>query len=343
MKEWLIIPGFFLSQGLFAQGDIIDTKKIPTKPFISHQYLSNPSVRVFNNKVHIYCSLDLDAGIAPNKTGDQFAMRNHWLYTLTDMKETAQELGPILDIREVPWASRQLGAPDIAFHKGTYYLYFSLKDKNDIYRIGVATSDSANGPFKPEKNPISLAYSTDPCVFQDDDGTFYLYFGGIKNGQLHLWENNIHRPNADERVGEQYALLPRIAKLSADMKQLAEQVREVKITDANGALLEEKDNRKRFGEATWVHKYNGKYYLSYSTGDTHLIAYAIGNSPYGPFTFRGILSGPLAGNTSHHSIINIKGKWYLFYHDAQLSRTSHLRNIYVTPIIHLPNGDISLE
>lgn len=342
MKKILPLLGICLSQVSTAQTNY-QVKRVPAAPLISQQYVSNPAVRIFNNKVHIYCSRDLDAGIASNKTGDQFAMRDQWVYTINDKNEILQEQGPLLDIRDIPWGSRQLGAPDVAFHKGIYYLYFAVKDKNDVYRIGVATADSATGPFKPEKKPISMAYSTDPCVFQDDDGTFYLYFGGIKTGQLHQWEHNVYRPNAEERMDEQYALLPRIARLAPDMKQLAEVVREVKITDENGEQLEEKNNRKRFGEATWVHKYNGKYYLSYSTGDTHLIAYATGNSPYGPFTYRGILSGPVAGNTSHHSIVNSKGKWYLFYHDAQLSGISHLRNIYVTPLIHLPNGDLSLE
>jgi beta-xylosidase len=228
----------------------------------------------------------------------------------------------------------------VAYYKGVYYLYFSIKDKNEVFRIGVATSSNPSGPFKTEKNPMAFGYSVDPCVFRDDDGSFYLYFGGIRNGQLQKWENNVFNPDGESRTGDQNAILPRVARLSADMKQIAEMVREVKITDAAGNLLEEKDNKKRFSEATCVHKYNGKYYLTYSTGETRLIVYAIGDSPYGPFTYRGVLLEAVAGSTSHHAIINIKGKWYLFYHDSQLSGLGYLRNIRLSELKYLPDGSI---
>jgi hypothetical protein len=104
--------------------------------------------------------------------------------------------------------------------------------------------------------------------------------------------------------------------------------------------LEEGNNQKRFFEAAWMHKYNGKYYFSYSTGDSHLICYAVGDNPYGPFTYKGKVLEPVEGWTNHHSIVNIRGKWYLFYHDTQLSGKTHLRNIKVTELIHLPNGNI---
>ncbi|MCA6514324.1 MAG: family 43 glycosylhydrolase [Chitinophagaceae bacterium] len=340
MSKFLLLILFSLPCSVPAQYSYSQRKSINGQSLINQRYTSNPAVRVFNEKTYIYCTQDLDVGISPNKFGDHFAMRDLWVYTLGEINGKAKEIGQVLDIKQIPWGSRQLGASDITYHKGKYYLYFALKDKNDVFRIGVATADSVRGPFLAEKNPISRAYSSDPSVFQDDDGTFYLYFGGTQIGQLHQWENNVYRPNAEERVGEQYALLPRMARLSADMKQLAEVVSEIKIVDTNGELLEAKNNKKRFGEATWVHKYNGQYYLSYSTGDRRLIAYAVGNSPYGPFTYRGVLLETSVGGGSRHSIANIKGGWYLFYHDAQISGAPNLRNIYMKQIAHLPNGDL---
>jgi hypothetical protein len=65
-----------------------------------------------------------------------------------------------------------------------------------------------------------------------------------------------------------------------------------------------------------MHKYNGKYYFSYSTGDTHLLCYAIGDNPYGPFVYQGVILTPVIGWTTHHAIAEFKGKWYLFYHDC---------------------------
>ena len=101
------------------------------------------------------------------------------------------------------------------------------------------------------------------------------------------------------------------------------------------------DHNRRFFEASWMHKYNGKYYFSYSTGDTHFIAYAIGDNPYGPFTYQGVILNPVVGWTNHHSIVEFKGKWYLFYHDSELSGgQTHLRNIKVTELTHRPDGTI---
>lgn len=88
-----------------------------------------------------------------------------------------------------------------------------------------------------------------------------------------------------------------------------------------------------------MHRYGGTYYFSYSTGDTHFIVYATGDSPYGPFTYRGRVLEPVLGWTNHHSIVEFKGKWYLFYHDSQLSGgKTHLRNVKVVEVKHGPDG-----
>ena len=99
------------------------------------------------------------------------------------------------------------------------------------------------------------------------------------------------------------------------------------------------DNERRFFEAAWVHKYNGKYYFSYSMGDTHFICYAIGDNPYGPFTYKGKILNPVVGWTSHHSICEFKGKWYLFYHDSSLSKgVTQLRSIKIAEIQYDEDG-----
>ncbi|RYG44360.1 MAG: alpha-N-arabinofuranosidase, partial [Chitinophagaceae bacterium] len=120
----------------------------------------------------------------------------------------------------------------------------------------------------------------------------------------------------------------------------AEPVKEIKLIDKNGKPFTEKENDKRFFEAAWLHKYNGKYYFSYSTGDTHFISYATGDNPYGPFTYQGVILQPVEGWTNHHSIVEIKGRWYIFYHDVQLSGKTHLRNVKVTALQHNPDGSI---
>ena len=124
------------------------------------------------------------------------------------------------------------------------------------------------------------------------------------------------------------------------MLSFAEEAKDVQILDKNGKVLLAGDNTKRFFEASWLHKYKGKYYFSYSTGDTHFINYAIGDNPYGPFTYKGVVLNPVDGWTNHHSIVEIKGKWYLFYHDVQLSGKTHLRNVKVTELKYNPDGSI---
>ena len=90
-----------------------------------------------------------------------------------------------------------------------------------------------------------------------------------------------------------------------------------------------------------MHKHEGTYYLSYSTGDTHLIVYATGDNPYGPFTYLGVVLTPVLGWTTHHSIVEFKGKWYLFYHDSSLSGgKTHLRSIKVAELRYREDGSI---
>jgi hypothetical protein len=132
-----------------------------------------------------------------------------------------------------------------------------------------------------------------------------------------------------------------VAKLANDMVSFAETPRNVAVLDPQGKPLTAGDNARRFFEAAWLHKYKGTYYFSYSTGDTHFILYATGASPYGPFTYRGKILEPVLGWTNHHSIVEFQGKWYLFYHDAQLSGgQTHLRNIKVVGLTHRDDGTI---
>ncbi|MVT08710.1 glycoside hydrolase family 43 protein [Chitinophaga tropicalis] len=311
-----------------------------SQPLVKHIYTADPSAHVFNGRIYIYPSHDTATGIPEDDLGSHFDMKDFHILSMDSVGGLVTDHGVALDIKDIPWAHRQLWAPDAAFANGTYYLYFPVKDNQDIFHIGVATSNVPEGPFKAEKTPIPGSYSIDPCVFRDDDGKFYMYFGGIWGGQLQRWNNNKYDSTKGNRKAEEMAILPRIARLDADMKHFAEPVKEIKLTDEKGNLYKEKDNDRRFFEAAWMHKYEGKYYFSYSTGDTHNLCYAIGDSPYGPFTYKGVILKPVEGWTSHHSIIEKDGKWYLFYHDVQLSGKTYLRNVKVTELHYNEDGSI---
>lgn len=310
------------------------------QPLVRHIFTADPSAHVFNGKIYIYPSHDIESGVAENDNGDHFNMQDYHILSMDSIGGAVTDHGVAFSVTDIPWAGRQLWAPDAAFKNGKYYLYFPLKDKQDIFRIGVAVADQPEGPFKAEPNPIEGSYSIDPCIFEDKDGSFYLYFGGIWGGQLQNWNNNQYDAKATLRKPEEAAALPRIAKMSDDMLSFAEAPREIQLLDENGKPFLEKNNDKRFFEAAWVHQYNGKYYFSYSTGDTHNICYAVGDSPYGPFTYKGVVLEPVEGWTNHHSIVSFKGKWYLFYHDVQLSGKTHLRSVKVAELDHLPDGSI---
>lgn len=315
-------------------------KQYLSQPLVTHIYTADPSAHVFNNRIYIYPSHDTATGTPEDDLGSHFDMRDFHVLSMDSIGGKVTDHGVALDIRNIPWAGRQLWAPDAAYANGTYYLYFPVKDKKDVFHIGVATSNKPEGQFTPEPQPIKGSYSIDPCVFKDDDGSFYMYFGGIWGGQLQRWNSNQYDSTKGNRKPDEAAILPRVAKLGNDMKNFAEPVKEIQIVDKDGKPFHEKDNDKRFFEGSWMFKKDGKYYFTYSTGDTHYLVYATGTSPYGPFTYQGVILNPVQGWTSHHSIIEANSKWWLFYHDTQLSGKTHLRNVKVTELHFNPDGSI---
>lgn len=314
------------------------------QPLVRNLFFADPSAHVFNGKIYVYPSHDIDSGVPDDDLGSQYAMRDYRVLSM-DRPGGPVTVHPVgLDVKDVPWASKHMWAPDAAYKNGTYYLYFPARDKQDVFRIGVATSKSPTGPFKAEPQPIAGSFSMDPAVFTDDDGRSYMYFGGIWGGQLQRWATGGYDPAAgdtDLKQDDKPALSPKVAVMSADMKQFASPPRDALILDEQGKPILGGDHDRRFFEASWVFKRGGKYYFTYSTGDTHFIAYAIGDSPMGPFRYKGRVLLPVQGWTNHHSITAYKGKYYLFYHDTQLSNRNNLRSAKMTELTFAPDGSIN--
>lgn len=319
-----------------------------SQPLVSHIYTADPSAHVFNGKIYIYPSHDIDAGDAFDDLGSHFAMEDYHVLSMESPEDkTAVDHGIALHVKEIPWASKQLWAPDAAEKDGKFYLFFPAKGHDGIFRIGVAVSDAPTGPFIPQPEPIKNSFSIDPAVFKDDDGTYYMYFGGIWGGQLQRWRNGTFNGEQPESPvaflpeAKEPALCAKVAKLSDDLLEFAEAPKDLVIVDDEGKPLLQGDTDRRFFEASWMHKHDGKYYFSWSTGDTHYLCYATGDSPYGPFTYQGRILEPVVGWTSHHSICAWKDQWYLFYHDSSLSKgITHLRSIKVTAIRYDKDGRI---
>jgi hypothetical protein len=296
---------------------------------------------VFEGRLYIYPSHDIDAGIPFNDNGDHFGMEDYHVFRMDSPEGEAVDCGVALHVKDVPWAQRQMWAPDAAHKDGKYYLYFPAKRADGIFQIGVATGDRPEGPFKPESEAIRGSYSIDPAVFADDDGEHYMYFGGLWGGQLQKYRDNLYAKENEEPAAHEPALGPRVAKLSADMKQFAEAPREAVIVDESGKPLLAGDHERRYFEGPWMHKHQGRYYLSYSTGNTHFLCYAVSDDPYGPFTYQGQILTPVVGWTTHHSIVEFDGRWWLYYHDSILSGgVTHLRSIKVAELHYDAQGRI---
>lgn len=311
------------------------------KYLVPGDYMADPAVHVFNGKLYIYPSHDRESGIPENDNGDHFDMKDYHVFSMETIDGPVTDHGVVLDVKDIPWAGRQLWDCDCTCKDGKYYMYFPLKDQTDIFRIGVAVADKPEGPFIAQPDPMKGSYSIDPAILDDGDGNYYMYFGGLWGGQLQRYKNNKALECAEFPADNEPAIPSRIAKLADNMLEFAEEPRPVVILDKDGKPLRAGDNNRRFFEASWVHKYNGKYYFSYSTGDTHQLCYAIGDNPYGPFTYQGVILTPVVGWTTHHAICEFQGKWYLFHHDSVPSGgRTWLRSLKVCELEYNADGTI---
>ena len=285
--------------------------KLDTKspnPFIRHMYTADPSAHVWEDgRLYVYASHD----IAPPHGCD--LMDRYHVFSTDDMINWTDH-GEILSSDQVPWGRKEGGfmwAPDCAYRNGIYYFYFphpSETDWNDSWKIGVATSDKPAEGFKVQGYIEGMDPMIDPCVFVDDDGQVYIYNGG--GGTC------------------------KGGKLKDNMIELDGPMRTM-------------EGLSDFHEATWIHKYNGKYYLSYSDnhddGEKHnRMCYAISDSPLGPWEYKGIYMEPTDSYTNHGSIVEFKGQWYSFYHNSALSGHDWLRSICVDKLYYNPDGTIKM-
>jgi beta-xylosidase len=153
------------------------------QPLVTHIFTADPSAHSFNGKLYVYPSHDIKTDIQDNDNGDQYAMTDYHVLSMDDVGSPVTDHGVALALEDIPWAGKQLWAPDAATKNGKYYLYYPARDKEGVFRIGVAVGDVPEGPFKPEPKPIEGSFSIDPASFVDEDGEAYLYFGGIWGGQ----------------------------------------------------------------------------------------------------------------------------------------------------------------
>ena len=284
-------------------------------PVISGQFTADPTARVFNNKVYMYPSHDI---FPPEGTRqDWFSMEDYHVFSSEDLVNW-QDHGVIVTQNKVPWVrpnSYSMWAPDCVYRNGKYYFYFpSAPAKGGGFGVGVAIADNPEGPFIPEPEPIKGINGIDPCVLLASDGNAYIFWGA-----------------------------GRCAKLKDNMKELADDNpkevvkwgnREMEMVGVN--CLKDLPNRQ--AEGPFAFEYNGNYYLTYPyvRENTEVLAYAMSKNPMGPYEYKGIIMAEHANGcwTNHHSIVNYKGQWYLFYHHNAYSpkddkrRSAQIEKLY---------------
>ena len=314
---------------------------IEKKPLVNDLYTADPSAHVFNGKIYIYPSHDEDIDVESNDNGDQYDMKDYHVYEMKDTETYPRDCGCVFTLKDVKWASKQLWAPDCEEKDGKYYFYFPARDKNGMFRVGVAVGDKPEGPFTPEDDYIQGTYSIDPCCFKDTDGKYYLTMGGLWGGQLDQYRNNKWSADNKEPKDKEPACTPKIALLKDNMKELAEELRDLVIVDEFGQPLTGGDDVRRYFEDPWLFKKGDTYYFTYSTGTSHLLCYATSKNVYGPYTYGGCILTPVLGWTTHHSILEFNGKWYLFYHDCERSKgINQKRNVKFRELTFKPDGKI---
>ncbi len=286
MKKYKLHP-FVLSIIIF----LFINLGIAQNPFIMDQFTADPSARVFEGKIYVYPSHDILADEKRGRIG-WFCMEDYHVFSSDNLTEWTDH-GIIVSQEKVPWVnstSYSMWAPDCIYRNGKYYFYFPAPAKDTTahgrgFSIGVAISDTPYGPFTPQPEPIKGVRGIDPNVFIDKDGQAYLYWS-LK----HIF----------------------VAKLKENMLEL----------DSEPIIISNLPE-KGLKEGPWMFERNGIYYLTFPHVENKIerLEYAIGDHPMGPFKMTGVImdESPTGCWTNHHSIIEFKNQWYLFYHHNDLS------------------------
>jgi hypothetical protein len=288
----------------------IASAALAQNPVIRDQYTADPTARVFNNKVYLYPSHDIMPPAAQQRQG-WFSMEDYHVFSSENLTDWTDH-GVILNQENVPWGRSDgyaMWAPDCVEKDGKYYFYFPDAPKSGRgFAVGVAVADSPEGPFIPEAEPIPGVMGIDPCVLLDDDGRQYIYWAG---GPM------------------------RGASLSSNMKEL------------DGPVTQMEGLPEGFKEGPFAFKRNGLYYLTFpwvrKEGGTETLAYAMSTSPLGPWDFKGIIMAEHANRcwTNHHSLVEYRGQWYLFYHNNFFSpRDDKRRSVCIEKLAFNADGTI---
>lgn len=267
-------------------------------PIIHNQFSADPTARVFNGRLYVYPSHDIHYSVDSVARKDWFCMADYHAFSSENLTDWTDH-GRILDQTEVPWGKPRaysMWAPDCIQGKdGRFYFYFPDAPKDGRgFGVGVAISDTPYGPFKAEPQRIQGLMGIDPCVLQASNGQNVIFWGAGGIVQAKLKDNLLELDGQPERL----TYLPQAG----------------------------------LQEGPFAFERNGKYYLTYpwvrfkkgeknekgeiQDNPTEALVYCMSDNPMGPWEYKGIIMKEHENHcwTNHHSIVEYKGQWYLFYH-----------------------------
>ena len=301
-------------------------------PIIRDQFTADPTARVFNGKVYLYPSHDIVPPEAyPRK--DWFCMEDYHVFSSENLTDWTDH-GMIVSQTQVPWGKPDgysMWAPDCVCKDGRYYFYFPDAPREGRgFAIGVATASRPEGPFTCEPDPIKGVMGIDPCVLSLPPSP--------------IPEASSPTRSLSEGRGSHEAYIYwsgmggiRGARLKDNMKEL-----EGESTVMEGLPEGFKEGPFAFKRGSW-------YYLTFpwvrKEGGTETLAYAMSKSPLGPWDFKGVFMEEHANGcwTNHHSFVEYKGQWYLFYHNNHFSpRDDKRRSVCIEPFTFNADGTIPL-
>jgi arabinoxylan arabinofuranohydrolase len=311
---------YFIASVIFL---MLSVSAFADYPIFYQRYTADPWALVYNGRLYLYCSHDT----YDKERGYGYFMNDITCISTDDMKNWTDH-GEVFNVRDSRWGARLSWAPSVVCKDNQFYLYYGNGDRG----IGVAVSNNPLGPFVDNNDRPVVDHNTpgvlpaegawgmwcfDPSVLVDDDGQVYMYFGGSSPGNS------------------------RIIKLKDNMRE------------PEGSAIH--PNTPGFFEASFVHKYKGKYYYSYSGHyfkTPSNIDYVVSDKPMEDFDNIGvILPNPPVNdnNNNHHSIAQFNGEWYIAYHNRQLAHDNgeqdvkareYMRSVCIDRLEHNPDGTI---
>ena len=291
-------------------------RRAGSNPLFSDAFTADPAPMVHDGKVYLYVGHD-EAG-----PGQMFNITEWLVYSSGDMRNWKAH-GPVMKPTDFAWAKSDAWASEVQEKNGSFYFYTTVEhdDTDPGKAVGVAVSESPTGPFVDARGSALVSNSMtkmaahswddiDPTVFQDDDGTAWIWWG---NQILYY------------------------AKLAPNMIELDGPIQTLDIAPyEEGPWIHKHDG-------TYYLLYAA---IDRSISEDEQIHYATAPSITGPWTLRGMLTGSGQDSfTIHPGTVEFEGQWYLFYHDATqaidgVPGALGRRSVRVEYLYHNPDGTL---